>query len=117
MELFEIKEKNRLWVNNFSQCYVKTLERLLIEYNEFELFQILYEEYKKKSRDGIDYTSGSVEKNSAHYLYSRTYDRIYISINYIPARGEEKYCRITISYNISSLSLDKCIIFSFQIII
>ena len=59
------------------------------------------------SKDGIDYTSINVENNSTHYLYSRTYDRIYISLNYNPAHGNDKYCNLTISYNISSPSVSR----------
>lgn len=66
IELIEIKEKNRLLVNTFSQCYIKALECLLNEYCDFELLQILYKEYKNKSRDGIDYTTTNMENNSAH---------------------------------------------------
>ena len=107
MELIEIKEKNRLLVNTFSQCYINALETLLNEYSDFELLQVLYKEYKNQSKDGIDYTSINVENNSAHYLYSRTYDRIYISLNYNPAHGNDKYCNLTISYNISSPSVSR----------
>lgn len=107
MELIEIKEKNRLLVNIFSQCYINALEILLNEYGDFELLQVLYKEYKNESKDGIDYTSINVENNSAHYLYSRTYDRIYISLNYNPAHGNDKYCNLTISYNISSPSVSR----------
>lgn len=109
MELYEIKEKNRLLVNYFSQCYVKTLEQLMNEYNGFELFKVLYEEYKRISNDGVDFTTSNVEKNSAHYLYSITYDRIYIALNYNPAKGEDRYCNITILYNISSSRLSKTV--------
>lgn len=107
MELIEIKEKNRLLVNTFSQCYINALEFLLNEYSDFQLLQVLYKEYKSKSRDGIDYTTTNVENNSAHYLYSRTYDRIYIFLNYNPAHGENKYCNLTISYKISSPSVSR----------
>ena len=107
MELIEIKEKNRLLVNIFSQYYINALEILLNEYGDFELLQVLYKEYKNESKDGIDYTSINVENNSAHYLYSRTYDRIYISLNYNPAHGNDKYCNLTISYNISSPSVSR----------
>lgn len=53
MELIEIKEKNRLLVNIFSQCYINALEILLNEYGDFELLQVLYKEYKNKSKDGM----------------------------------------------------------------
>ena len=90
LELLEIKEKNRLIVNSFSQYYIKALEELLNIYPDFELIQKLYDEYRKNSKDGIDYTSVNVENNASHYLYSGTYDRIYFSINYEPARGDRK---------------------------
>ena len=66
----EIKEKNRLIVNSFSQYYIKALEELLNTYPDFELIQKLYDEYRKNSKDGIDYTSVNVENNASHYLYS-----------------------------------------------
>ena len=75
LELLEIKEKNRLIVNSFSQYYIKALEELLNTYPDFELIQ---------------------------KLYSGTYDRIYFSINYEPARGTDRYCSITIKYTIDS---------------
>ena len=109
MELKEIKEKNRLLVNRFSECYVEALEQLMNEYSQFELLQILHKEYCKNSKDGVDYTSVNVENNSAHYLYSRTYDRIYISINYHPAQREEKYCNISLEYSISSSGLNNTV--------
>lgn len=102
LELLEIKEKNRLIVNCFSQYYLKALEELLNTYPDFELIQKLYDEYRIKSKNGIDYTSKNVENNTAHYLYSGTYDRIYFSINYEPAHGTDRYCSITIKYIIDS---------------
>lgn len=102
IELLEIKEKNRLIVNFFSQVYLAALNNLLTLYPDFELTRILYDEYRRKSKDGIDFTSINVENNSAHYLYSRTYDRIYFAIDYNPARGTERYCNITIGCNISA---------------
>lgn len=102
MELIEIKEKNRLIVNCFSQYYVQALEELLKAYPDFELIQKLYDEYRRKSKDGIDYTSVNVENNADHYLYSGTYDRIYFSVNYEAGRGKNRYCAITIKYTINS---------------
>ena len=92
LELLEIKEKNRLIVNSFSQYYIKALEELLNTYPDFELIQKLYDEYRKNSKDGIDYTSVNVENNASHYLYSGTYDRIYFSINYEPPRTTGRGC-------------------------
>ena len=54
MELIEIKEKNRLIVNCFSQYDAQALEELLKAYPDFELIQKLYDEYRRKSKDGID---------------------------------------------------------------
>ena len=102
VELLEIKEKNRLLVNCFSQYYIKALEELMNKYPDFELIQNLYDEYRKKTKDGIDYTTVNIENNTSHYLYSGTYDRIYFSINYIPASGTDRYCSIEISYQIDS---------------
>ena len=113
IELLEINEKNRLLVNCFSQCYITALENLMKIYQGFELCQILYDGYKKKSKDGIDYTSDNVKNNRAHYLYSETYDRIYFSINYVPAKGDERYCSIIINYRISSIKETKSIIIKY----
>lgn len=106
VELLEIKEKNRLLVNFFSQCYVTALEKLVYIYSGFDLIKVLLEEYKTKSKDGLNYDSINVENNSAHYLYSRTYDRIYFSINYNPASGNERYCNISIHYSIATIKKD-----------
>jgi len=103
LELLEIKKKNRMLVNCFSTYYLAALKRLLEMYSGFELIQKLYDEYSKKSKDGIYYTSINVENNSSHYLYSGTYDRIYFSINYDPANSHRKYCSIRISYKIDGM--------------
>ena len=100
LELLEIKKKNRMIVNCFSIYYLGALERLIELYPGFELIQKLYDEYRQNSNDGKDYTSINVENNSNHYLYSGTYDRIYFSINYLPAQNSQKYCSIKISYQI-----------------
>jgi len=102
LELLEIKKKNRMIVNCFSIYYLEALKRLIELYPGFELIKKLYDEYSKKSKDGKDYTSINVENNSAHYLYSGTYDRIYFSINYEPAKAPQKYCNIKISYQIDN---------------
>ena len=112
IELLEIREKNKLLVNYFSQCYVKSLAKLVQVYPDFDLIQKFNEKYCGKSKDGIDYTSVNVENNSAHYLYSATYDRIYFSINYEPAHGNERYCNITIRYIISTTRHERNIRFA-----
>lgn len=113
IELDEIKEKNRLLVNAFSQCYIKALEALLSEYANFELLQVLYNEYKLNSKDGIEFTTTNVDNNSAHYLYSRSYDRIYISINYNPQNENDRYSNLSIMYKISNPSSSGTIYFRY----
>ena len=101
IDLKEIREKNALLVNTFSLCFVKALEKLNNFYN-LDLISTILLEYKSKSKNGVDYTSINMEQNSAHYLYSRSFDRIYISINYNPANDNEKYCNVNINYHIDS---------------
>lgn len=96
IDLKEIREKNALLVNTFSICFVKALEKLNNYYNS-DLISTILSEYKSKSKNGVDYTSINMEHNSAHYLYSRSFDRIYISINYNPANDNEKYCNVDIN--------------------
>ena len=113
IELDEIKEKNRLLVNIFSQCYIKALETLLSEYPDFELLQVLYNEYKQKYKDGIKFTTTNVDNNSAHYLYRRAYDRIYISINYNSRNKNNRYSNLSIMYKISNPSSTGTIYFRY----
>lgn len=89
MELIEIKEKNKLLVNSFSQYFITALEELMEIYLNFELIKVFYEGYIAKTTDRINYTSSNVDDNVSHYLYSRSYDRIYLAINYNPAEKEK----------------------------
>lgn len=77
---------------------MKTQYQVTLNY----LISTILLEYKSKSKNGVDYTSINMEHNSAHYLYSRSFDRIYISINYNPANDNEKYCNVDINYHIYS---------------
>ena len=113
-ELLEIKEKNRLLVNYFSQCYIKALEHLQKIYPDFDIIQILLEEYRAKSKDGINYTTINVENNTTHYLYNKQYDRFYLSINYDPAKGNERYCTIYIEYHIANITGGKRCVFQYS---
>ena len=101
IDLKEIKEKNALLVNTFSICFVKALEKLNNTYDLELISKILYE-YKEKSKNGVDYTSINVEKNTEHSLYRNKFDRIYFSINYHSANDYEKYCNVDIEYYIYS---------------
>ncbi|VYT61606.1 Serine/threonine-protein kinase PknK [Clostridium paraputrificum] len=102
IELIEIMKKNKLLVNNFSIIYIKALEQLNSIYPNFEFLEKLYKDYCAKSKDGTDYTTRNVDDNSAHYLYSTSFDNIYLSINYNPASGDEKYASISVYYIINS---------------
>lgn len=107
LELKEIKQKNKLLVNNFSICYINVLKKLNKLYPDLELIKKLYIDYSKKATDGINYASKSVEENINHYLYSGKFDKIYVAINYMSAGLNEKYCKIIIHYWISQLGLNK----------
>ena len=101
IDLKEIREKNALLVNTFSIYFVNALEKLN-NYYDLDLISTILSEYRSNSKNGVDYTSINMENNSAHYLYSRSFDRIYISINYHPANDNEKYCNVDINYYIYS---------------
>ncbi|MBV4207907.1 protein kinase [Phocaeicola vulgatus] len=101
-ELLEIRQMNRNIVNIFSKYLIDVLNEEVKRYEKFEVIQRIYEEYSKKSKDGISYTTKNVDDNSSHYLYSLSYDNIYCSINYNPAKGSEKYANITFNYIILS---------------
>ncbi len=102
LELLEIKEKNRLIVNSFSQYYIKALEELLNTYPDFELIQKLYDEYRKNSKDGIDYTSVNVENNASHYLYSELMTESIFQLIMNPLVELIGIASITIKYTIDS---------------
>lgn len=101
IDLQQIKEKNALLVNTFSICFVEALEKLSNTY-DLKLISTILSEYKKKSNNGVDYTSKNVEDNIEHSLYRKEFDRIYISINYHSAKDKEKYCNVDIEYYIYS---------------
>lgn len=98
IELKEISEKNKLLVNLFSEIYLQTLRSINQQYSTFKFTQKLEEEYLLKRGH---FVSSNVDKNQAHYLYSTSFDRIYIAIDFNPASKGEIYCSIKISYNIS----------------
>lgn len=101
-ELLEIRQKNRAIVNVFSINLVDVLNEEIVRYPTLELIRLIYNDYTKKSKDGISYSSINVEKNSCHYLYSLSFDNIYCSINYNPASGHAKYANITFNYRLAS---------------
>ena len=114
LEWAESLQKNKLLVNSFSCIYISALKKINEIYPNIPLLQKLLNDYVKKSSDGINFCSISVENNSAHYLYSTSFDNIYISINYNPAHGSNNYANIDISYSIFKNSLRKTLVFCYE---
>lgn len=102
IELIEILKKNKMLVNVFSLKLLNSLKRMIEIYPEFLLFTKIYYEYIRKSKNGVDFTTRNIDNNSAHYLYSTSFDNIYLSINYNPAANKEMYANITFEYIILS---------------
>lgn len=102
IEFLEILKKNKMLVNNFSIILLNGLKQIVRIYPEFYILERIRAEYSKKTKDGINYTTTNVDNNSAHYLYSSSFDNMYLSINYNPASRKEKYANITIYYHINS---------------
>ena len=109
IELQEILEKNKQLVNAFSVVYISVLKKMALVYEKFPFIMKLLE-YEKRSSDGVNYWTINVINNSAHYLYSTSYDLIYISLNYNPPINNEKYANINISYTLKNGYADSCII-------
>lgn len=102
IEFTEILKKNKLLVNIFSLKLLNSLKTIMNIYPEFYIFERIYAKYSQKSKDGVDFTTANVDSNSAHYLYSSSFDNAYISINYHPASKGKKYANITFDYIIHS---------------
>ena len=100
LELIEILQKNRDIVNAFSISFVSALEKINIIYQNFPLTTKIQQEYQRNSKDGINYSTPNVERNSDHYLYSMSFDDIYFHIDYIPARNGETFGHIEVGYTI-----------------
>lgn len=100
LELAEIYQKNKMLVNSFSIYFVNALQTLKETYPDFDLVSKLYEDYRRKSTNGVDYTTANFEKNNSYSLHAEPYDRAYISIIYHAARGEERYSHITFDFRI-----------------
>lgn len=102
IEFVEILKKNKLLVNIFSLKLLSALKSIINIYPEFYIFERIYATYSPKTKDGMNFTSINVDNNSAHYLYSSSFDNSYISINYNPASKGKKYANITFDYTIRS---------------
>ena len=102
LKTMESLEKNKILVNRFSIAYVNILKTLLTRYGNFPFLSELLDEYSKKTSDGTDYTTSNIDKDASHYLYSKSFRNIYLSINYNPASNGEKFANITLDYIIKS---------------
>lgn len=102
LELLEIKEQNKLLVNYFSIEYLAVLKLLIEKYNNFDMLVYFYNQYESKRNINNNFVTSGVDKNIESYLYSGTFDRIYISINYHRANDTDKYCNISLDYSISN---------------
>lgn len=110
IELIEKNTKNKLLVNSFSCIYLDALKKLVSIYPKFDIISKLYKEYSSKPHNGMDYTTRNVTDNSYHYLYRGNYDCVYLSINYRPESGNERYANITLNYIIKGKSYKEIII-------
>ena len=102
LEFTEKLTYNKLIVNTFSSTLINALDLINSKYSAVVFLQTFRTEYAQKSTDGVNYTSRNVDDDAAHYLYSKTFDDIYISINFHPASKGEKYAHITFDYSIRS---------------
>ena len=102
MQFFEKLKFNKQLVNIFSIDFLRVLDEINDRYPTVTFLHTLKEEYSKKSKDGVNFTSKNVDDDAAHYLYSKNFDDIYIPIHYVPASKGEVYANVVIEYNIRS---------------
>ncbi len=114
IELQEIQEKNKLLVNRFSHCFVNALVNLCEVYPDFDLLQNMHDEYSKKSKDGVDYTSTVYNYSAESSMYHIAYDGLSLSIRFAPAERTERYGKITISYKVFANGQWKYIFFHYN---
>lgn len=93
---------NKQLVNMFSIFMLEAIEKIIVKYSTISFLKVMKKEYASKSADGVDYTNRNVDDNSSHYLYSKSFDDIYIPIHYNPASKGEKYANICFQYFIRS---------------
>lgn len=105
---------NKQLVNEFSIKLMVALELVTEKYPSIEFLQTLKKEYCAKSKDGVDFTSINVDNDSSHYLYTKSFDDIYIPIHYHPAPKGEIYANITFEYSIRSAGLHESIMISYN---
>lgn len=105
IEFAEKLTYNKQLVNMFSSTLLSALDIITEKYPTLTFLETLRKEYRAKSKNGVDYTSRSVDDDASHYLYSKSFDDIYIPINYHPATKGETYASITFEYYIRSKNL------------
>ncbi|MBS3987300.1 MAG: protein kinase family protein [Erysipelothrix sp.] len=99
----EVVQKNGQLVQVFNLIFVNTVDMLLNEYKDFPLLKKIKEEYTQKIKK--TYIQNSlIGQNAAYFIFSTTYDNIYISILYNPASNKEKFANIEFTYKINSNS-------------
>ena len=102
MQFFEKLKYNKQLVNMFSIAFLRALDAVNSRYPTVSFLQTLKEEYSRKSKDGVNFTSKNVDDDAAHYLYSKNFDDIYIPIYYVPASKGEIYANVVVEYNVRS---------------
>ena len=107
IEFAERLKCNKQLVNVFSKNLIAALEIITEKYPSIAFLRVLKNKYNAKSKDGVDFTTISIDNDSSHYLYSESFDNIYIPINYHPATKGKKYANITFEYSIRSTGLHK----------
>ena len=102
MQFFEKLKYNKQLVNMFSIAFLRALDAVNSRYPTVSFLQTLKEEYSRKSKDGVNFTSKNVDDDAAHYLYSKNFDDVYIPIHYVPASKGEIYANVVVEYNVRS---------------
>jgi len=102
IEFAERLKCNKQLVNVFSKNLITALEIITEKYPSIAFLKTLKDQYVKKSKDGINYASVHVDKDSSHHLYTESFDNIYTHIDFNPARKGKKYANITFDYSIRS---------------
>ncbi len=98
---------NKQLVNLFSITLLKALDNINEKYPSIDFLKTIRKKYGLKAKDGVDYTGANVDNDASHYLYSESFDDIYIFINYHPAPKGETYANITFEYNIRSKGIHR----------
>ena len=114
IEFAERLKCNKQLVNVFSKNLITALEIITEKYPSIAFLRVLKDKYNAKSKDGVNFTSINIDNDSSHYLYSESFDNIYIPINYHPATKGKKYANITFEYSIRSTGLHKSMMIEYN---